>query len=252
MLVRELELDLDAFEGPFDLLLTLVLREELAPGDVDVSAIVIAFCERLAAQRRLDLDACGEFLVLVASLLELKARELFPDEAEGELDELDPLEAAEELARRLEEYRRVRDAASWLLERLGQEGDRYFRLGPAPLAPVPVRELAAQKPAALAAALRALAVEPPQVSLTHMALRFPPVAQFLERFRGLLQRRRLFDFDSEVEALSRLEQASAFLALLELRKQNEVAIDQAAPFGRIRVSRVEQQQESRWTSARSA
>ena len=46
--VRELELDLDAFEGPFDLLLTLVLREELEPADVDMAAIVIAFVERLA------------------------------------------------------------------------------------------------------------------------------------------------------------------------------------------------------------
>ena len=48
--VRELELDLDAFEGPFDLLLTLLLREELEPGDVDMAAIVVAFVERLAAR----------------------------------------------------------------------------------------------------------------------------------------------------------------------------------------------------------
>ena len=69
MIVRELELDLDAFEGPFDLLLTLVLKEEL------------------------DLEACGEFLILVAALMELKARGLFPDE-EAELAELEPEEAA--------------------------------------------------------------------------------------------------------------------------------------------------------------
>ena len=48
MVVRELELDLDAFEGPFDLLLTLLLKEELEPADVDMAAIVIAFVERLA------------------------------------------------------------------------------------------------------------------------------------------------------------------------------------------------------------
>ena len=80
VIVRELELDLDAFEGPFDLLLTLVLREELELAEVDVSEIVLAFCERLEERGRLDLDACGEFLVLVAALLELKARGLFPDE----------------------------------------------------------------------------------------------------------------------------------------------------------------------------
>jgi segregation and condensation protein A len=251
VLARELDLDLDAFEGPFDLLLTLVLREELRLVEVDVAAIVVAFCERLAERRRLDLDACGEFLVLVAALLELKARELFPEEGESDLTELGADEAAEELARRLEEYRRIRDAAGWLAARLEAEGDRYFRLGPAPLAPRRERRLSPQSPQALAEALRALAAEPPQISLSHMALRFPPVTQFLERFRGLLRRRRVFDFESEVAALSRLEQASAFLALLELRKAGEVSLAQPAPFGRIRVSRVERR-ESRWTIARSA
>src|SRR5918996_1952249 len=150
--VRELELELDAFEGPFDLLLTLVLREELELRDVDVAAIVLAFVERLAEREELDLEACGEFLVLVSALLELKARALFPDEA-AELGELDPEEAAEELARRLAEYRRMKEAAVWLLERLGSEQDRFFRLGPAPLAPRTERRLAPQDPEALGAAL---------------------------------------------------------------------------------------------------
>src|SRR5205823_6407206 len=157
---RELELDLDAFEGPFDLLLTLVLREELAPAEVDVAEIVVAFCERLEP---VDLEACGEFLVLVAALLELKARAL---------------------------------------------------------------------------------------SLAHMGLRFPPVSLFLERFRAVLRRRRRFDFDAEVGGMSRVEQAVAFLALLELRRAGEVALSQAAPFTPIRVARAEERREL-W-SARSA
>ncbi len=66
--------------------------------------------------------------------------------------------------------------------------------------------------------LRLLAQEPPQVSLAHMALNFPPVSQFLERFRAVLRRRSRFDFDTEVRELTRLEQASAFLAVLELRR----------------------------------
>src|SRR5256884_5093834 len=132
--VRELELDLDAFEGPFDLLLTLVLKEELEPAEVDVAGIVVAFCERLAERGELDLEACGEFLVLVAALLELKARLLFPDE-EAELSELEPEEAAEELARRLAEYRRAQEAAAWLAGRLGGGKSRVFPLRPAPLGP---------------------------------------------------------------------------------------------------------------------
>ncbi len=248
--VRELDLDLDAFEGPFDLLLTLLLREELEPGDVDVAAIVLAFVERLAERDEIDLEACGEFLVLVSALLELKARLLFPDEA-AELDALEPEEAAEELARRLAEYRRMKEAAVWLAERLAGERDRWFRLGPAPLAPQPERRLAPQDPNALAAALRSLAVPPPPVSLSHMALRFPPVSQFLDRFRALLSRRRVFDFDGEVAGLSRVEQAVAFLALLELRKGGEIAISQAAPFAPIRISRADDERITTWT-ARSA
>jgi segregation and condensation protein A len=297
MVVRELELDLDAFEGPFDLLLTLLLKEELEPAEVDMAAIVIAFVERLSRpwpasatagqspapptpdaaggapaggpyshtvppayappatpQGResieWDLEACGEFLVLIAALLELKARALFPEE-EAELAELEPEEAAEELARRLTEYRRMKEAAGWLAERLAGERDRFFRTGPAPLAPRPERKLAPQDPGQLAAALRLLAEPPPQVSLAHMSLRFPPVSQFLERFRAVLRRRRRFDFDAEVGSLTRVDQAVAFLALLELRKTGEIALEQAAPFAPIRVSRSNDERKAEWI-ARSA
>src|SRR5256884_6298122 len=210
--VRELELDLDAFEGQLDLLLTLVLKEELEPAEVDVAGIVVAFCERLAERGELDLEACGEFLVLVAALLELKARGLFPDE-EAELLELEPEEAAEELARRLAEYRRAKEAAAWLAERMEGEADRFFRLGPAPLVPRLERRLAPQEPEALVAALRALAAQPPAVSLAPLELRFPPPSQFLERFRAVLGRRRGFDLDAELDGMSRIEQAVAFPGL---------------------------------------
>ena len=184
--VRELELELDAFEGPFDLLLTLLLKEELEPREIDIAAIVLAFVERMAERDELDLEACGEFLVLVSALLELKARALFPDEA-AELGELEPEEAAEELARRLAEYRRMKEAAAWLA--------RTPRLRAGPL--LPARACAARAPVRAATRPRRIRARsamrfarwpspPPTVSLGHMALRFPPVSQFLERFRALL------------------------------------------------------------------
>jgi segregation and condensation protein A len=228
--VAELPLDLDAFEGPFDLLLTLVLKEELELRDVEIVEIVLTFL----AERGEDLEVDGEFLVLVASLLELKARGLFPEE-EVPFEDLDADDAAGELAERLAQYRRFRAAAGWLEEKLESDSDRYFRLGPAPLAPVRDRPLAPQQPESLAAALRALAAEPPTPSLRHITLTFPPVSVFLERFRAVLRRRGRFVFDKEVEALTRIEQAVAFLALLELRKAGEIAIGQAAPFEEITV-----------------
>src|ERR671929_1763695 len=208
--VRELELDLDAFEGPFDLLLSLVLREELPLREVDLAEIVTAFVEHLAQRGELDLDACGEFLVLISALLELKARALFPEE-DAELSELEPEEAAEELARRLAAYRRAKRAAELLAERLEAQRERFFRIGPAPLAPRPERRLAPQDPEQLVAALRTLTAEPPALSLAHMELRFPPVAQFLERFRSVLRRRRRFDFDGEVAGVFPVEPGGALL-----------------------------------------
>jgi segregation and condensation protein A len=247
IVVRELELDLDAFEGPFDLLLTLVLREEIPLIEVDLASVVTAFVERLAERDELDLDACGEFLVLISALLELKARGLFPDE-DAELSELEPHEAAEELARRLAEFRRAKEAAAWLRERLAERRETFFRLGPAPLAPAtPEPSVAPQQPGRLAAALRALAADPPSPSTAHMALRFPPVSQFLDRFRSLLRRRARFDFDQEVGGLSRVEVAVAFLAVLELRKQDEIAISQPEAFAPIRISRPDAEKGLSWT-----
>ena len=237
--VRDLDLDLDAFEGPFDLLLTLVLKDEVELADVEVAGVVVAFLTAKNAahfpRTEQELELSGEFLVLIAGLLELKARGLFPDEDELAFDDLDPEDAAGELAERLALYRRFKAAAGWLEERLAAESDRYFRLGPAPLAPVPQRPLAPQDPVALASALRQLAADPPAPSLSHLELRFPPVSLFLDRFRAVLRRRRQFVFDREVDTLSRVEQAVAFLALLELRKAGEIKLGQPAPFEPITV-----------------
>jgi segregation and condensation protein A len=236
--VRDLPLDLDAFEGPFDLLLTLILREELPLSDVAIAEIVVTFVEQLEARGAADVEACGEFLVLVAALLELKGRELVADDGDLDVPELDPDEAAVELAERLAEYRRIKAGAGWLSERLEAEADRFFRVGPGPAAPTLPRPLAPQEPEALARAMRTLAAEPPVPSLAHLALRLPPVEVFLERFRAALRRRRRFTFDDEVEGLSRIEQAVAFLAILELRKAGEIRLGQAAPFEPIDVAAI--------------
>src|SRR5687768_13868147 len=74
MRAAELDLDLDVFAGPFDLLMTVVLREEIALAEVELGEIVIAYLEHVEEQGELDLEAATEFLVLIASLLELKSR----------------------------------------------------------------------------------------------------------------------------------------------------------------------------------
>src|SRR5215210_7247692 len=130
--MRDLELDLEVFSGPFDLLLTLVLREEVDLLEVELAEVVLAYVEHLEARGELDLEATTEFLVLIAALLELKSRLMLPAEEEEGLD-LEPSEAAEELLARMLEYRRFRSAAEFLHERLAAE--RGFRYCEAPLPP---------------------------------------------------------------------------------------------------------------------
>src|SRR5436305_7027751 len=123
--MRDLELDLEVFSGPFDLLLTLVLREEVDLLEVELADVVLAYLDHLEARGELDLEVATEFLVLMAALLELKSRMMLPRE-QDELLDLEPGEAAEELLARMLEARRYRRAADHLTARLvGEHGSRY-------------------------------------------------------------------------------------------------------------------------------
>src|SRR5947207_12728841 len=106
MRLAELELDLDVFSGPFDLLLTLVLREEVDLMEVDLADVVLAYLDHLEAKGELDLEVATEFLVLIAALLELKSRLMLSRDGDAELPDLEPCEAADELLVRMLQARR--------------------------------------------------------------------------------------------------------------------------------------------------
>src|SRR3954447_24543499 len=125
MRAATMDLDLEVFQGPFDLLLTLVLKEEVDLLEVDLAEIVLAYIDHLEETGELDLEATTEFLVLIAALLELKSRLMLPREEEEGLD-WEPSEAADELLARMLEYRRFRNAAGFLHDALAREsGFRY-------------------------------------------------------------------------------------------------------------------------------
>src|SRR3954465_15499801 len=132
MPLRSLDLDLEVFHGPFDLLLTLVLRDEIDLLEVDLAEVVLAYVEHLEEAGRLDLEATTEFLVLIAPLLGLRSRLLPPVEEEEGMD-FEPGEAADELLARMLEYSRYRSAADMLRELLlGEHGYRYRSAPPPP------------------------------------------------------------------------------------------------------------------------
>jgi len=95
--VASFELDLEIFSGPFDLLLTLVLREEVDLMELELAEVVLAYLDHLESRGELDLEAATEFIVLIAALLELKSRLMLAGEEEGldDLADLEPEQAAE-------------------------------------------------------------------------------------------------------------------------------------------------------------
>src|SRR5919199_1037325 len=146
--VHRLELDLDVFAGPFDLLLSLILREELDLLEVDLADVVVSYLDHLEATDALDLEAATEFLVLIAALLELKSRLMLPGEELPELDELAPAEAAEALLERMLQYARFRGAGRWLAERHDDQQGHLWRAAAPPPRPPPPPPQAASRPAA--------------------------------------------------------------------------------------------------------
>ena len=232
MSIAALELDLEVFNGPFDLLLTLVLREEIDLLEVDLAEVVLAYVEHLERAGELDLEAATEFLVLIAALLELTSRLMLPAEDEEGFD-LEPSEAAEELLARMLEYHRYRQAAEHLKERLAAEHGYRYRSAPLP---PELRRVSVAVAELLARAIGELLTIPPPLDLRHVRRPAVSVEQRLAHLRELLARRTSFSFDEAVEGADRLTEAVTLFALLELYKAGEARWEQEVPFGPISVS----------------
>src|SRR5660398_224254 len=125
-MLEDLQLDLDVYQGPFDLLFSLILREEVDILEVAVLDVILAYLERQAKQDDANWESASEFLVLVSSLLELKSRVLLPKQETGEGD-MDPGEARERLLERLVSYARFKKAAEALAARRLAERYHWLR-----------------------------------------------------------------------------------------------------------------------------
>jgi segregation and condensation protein A len=233
--VSELDLDLDVFQGPFDLLLAVLLREEISLAEVPLGEIVISYVDHLGETGDLDLEAVTEFLVLIAALCELKSRLLLPH-TDGE-EELGPQEAADELLARMLEYRRYSEAAGMLKGRFERESGVMYRSAPLP---------AELRRAALKAAVKSY--EPERIGLALgdlLALPPPPDTRHIRTtvslqrrmaaLRDLLKGRKTIDFDDAFGSEDRFTQAVTLFALLELHRRGEATWTQTETFGRIEV-----------------
>jgi segregation and condensation protein A len=230
-------LDLDVFEGPFDLLITLILNEEIDLLEVNLAEVVLVYVEHLEERGELDLEAATEFLVLIAALLELKSRLMLPSEQIEGLDP-DPQEAVEELLARLLEYKRYRNAAGALHELLAAEQGYRYRSAPLPPELRRVALEAAAKvyePDMLAEAIHGLLRTPPPLDMSHLGRITVSFERRLAHLRHMLGSRRSFSFDEAVTGEDRITQAVTLFALLELYKSGELVWSQKEPFGRIEI-----------------
>ena len=233
--VSELDLDLDVFQGPFDLLLAVLLREEISLAEVELGEIVLAYVDHLGESGELDLDAVTEFLVLIAALCELKSRLLLPRDEDEE--ELGPEEAADELLARMLEYRRYSEAAKVLAGILERESGRMYRSARLPVELRRAAEKAAVKvyePDQLGAALGDLLQAPPDPDTTHIRSSVS-VQRRLSVLRELLGKRKTVDFDEAFGKEDRFTQAVTLFALLEMYRRGEATWTQKQTFGPIEV-----------------
>jgi segregation and condensation protein A len=244
------EVSTPVFEGPFDLLLHLILRQEVELWEVSLASIVDAYLaelERLQgdAGGALDLETATEFLLIAATLVELKARRLLPGLDDVELDEeLLRFEERDLLLARLLECKTFKDAAGALDAMIRRADQSVARsLGPEEpfrsLAPDPLESV---RPEALrTAALRLLAAKPePVVDVDHVAPVRASVRDAVDTVLRLLPASEPMSFRALVAGVPhRLELVVRFLAILELYKQGMVDLVQFNNFGDLVVRRLQ-------------
>ena len=229
------------FEGPFDLLLHLILSEQVDLYEISLSTIVDGYLAELERMEHLNLDMASEFLLIAATLVELKSRRLLPQSDELDLDdELGLWEERDLLLHRLVECKTFKEAAVALSVMAGEAGrtvgrtvgvdERYVGLMPDLLAGVTLDDIRL-------AYLRAIAPKPrPRVDLDHVAPIRASVTDAIAELVDELPRVGRITFRALTgDLVERLEVVVRFLAVLELFKLGMVDLDQPRTFGDIEV-----------------
>ena len=223
---------LDVFEGPLDLLLHLVKKNEVDPSDIPVAIITDQYLAYMELLQQLDLDIAGEYLVMAATLVHLKSRMLLPSDENPEEDEGEDPRA--ELARQLLEYQRFKEAAEMLASRDQLDRDVFTRL--------PVRDETETESDliydaslgdlldALQEVLKRAAPEVVhEVILEHISLR-ERLVLVLDTLR---ERKEMLFTEAFPSGSTRLQILTTFLALLELVRTRMVSVQQEERFGPI-------------------
>jgi segregation and condensation protein A len=226
---------LEGFEGPLDLLLHLIQKNELDILNIPIALITEQYLEYLQLMKVLNLDVAGEYLLMASTLLHIKSKMLLPKSSEREEEEEDP---REELIRRLLEYQKYKQAGGELEKRPMLDRDVFIRLMPAEPEEAPEEERIEVNLLELLEAFRQVLERVKtetvhEVILEHLSVedKIQEILMLLERENRSLTFHRLFP-----EQASRRVVIITLLAILELVKMKRIRIFQLAPFETIRVS----------------
>ena len=239
-------LTLENFSGPFEVLLSLISKHELDITEVALAAVTdefIAYIRRLGdSGSAAALDETTEFLVVAATLLDLKAARLLPaGEVEDEAD-IELLEARDLLFARLLQYKAFKEVAGLIGERLVEEGRRFPRMAAleprfAALLPDLVWKTTPEQLAALAEkALQPKQAEPTQVGLAHLHAPAVSVREQAALIAERLAEAGTLSFTDLVQDATGLEAVARFLALLEMYRDGVVLFEQPSPLGELLIS----------------
>ncbi len=233
---------LDVFEGPFDLLLGLIGKHKLDITEVALASVTDEFVAHIrAAGSTWDLGQASEFLVVAATLLDLKAARLLPFASVEDEDDLAVLEARDLLFARLLQYRAFKQVADVLAARMAESGLRTARSVPldpqvAALLPELVMAITPEQLAAVAARVLAPRVVP-TIGLDHLHAPVVSVREQAALLVARLRRRRSATFRSlTADADGTVVVVARFLALLELFRDGSVTFEQDSPLGELTVT----------------
>ncbi len=238
---------IENFDGPFELLLSLVSREKVDIGSISITEIADQYLAEISRLKSLDLDVASDFLLVAATLLEIKAQSLLPRphmELDEDVAELSPSEARDILVERLMDYKKYKNAAGALYERFEAEGRMHCRpFGPDAVflrvMPDFLKGVTTDALGLLAAGAYARR-EVFLLESEHIAAKPLPVEVHVRaihqriRNKGHLRFSDLVTDDTPTEVL-----VVTFLALLELFKRSMVRLEQPNPFGDILVDYIE-------------
>ncbi len=226
------KVQLEIFEGPLDLLLHLIKKNEVSIADIPIATITEQYLATLELMQSLNLDVAGEFLVMAATLVHIKSKMLLPDEA-GEEEEEEEEDSREELIRRLLEYQRFKEAAGELERREILGRDAFLRVSE-PAEDAGTVEVETLSLFDLISALRQVLDRFPEEKFHEITLEKVSVREKMTLLLDELHRLGQVLFQSFFErASSRIEVIITFLAMLELVKIRAVRVRQDQRLGPI-------------------